>query len=80
MINPAALLRLKNHLGTFRGNHPKFIQYLGIMSGKVTEGTVVEMTVELPDGTKSRANIKLNSQDMAFISEIRKALVADNGV
>ena len=38
LINPAALLRLKNYLGQFRADHPKAVQFVRIMSGKVTEG------------------------------------------
>ena len=74
MINPAALLKLKNMFGIFRNDHPKFMQFLKIMSGRLNEGTVVEVTVEQPDGTKSRANIRLNSRDIAFISEVAGSL------
>ena len=77
MINPAALLRLKNYLGQVRADHPKAVQFVRIMSGKVTEGTVVEMNIELPDGTRSKANIKLSRNDMEFVNELRKVILGD---
>ena len=77
MFNPAVLLKLKNMFGIFRVDHPKLMQYLKIMSGRVTPGTVVEVTVELPDGSKSRANVRLNERDIAFISETRNFLMGD---
>ncbi|HRR76274.1 MAG TPA: hypothetical protein P5191_05615 [Ruminococcus sp.] len=77
MLNPASLLKLKNMFGIFRGDHPKLIQYLKIMSGRLTPGTVVELTVELPDGSKSRANVRLNERDIAFINETRNFLIGD---
>ena len=80
MFNPASILKLKNMFGVFRKDHPKLIQYLKIMSGRVTPGTVVEVIVELPDGSKSRANVRLNERDIAFISEARQFLAVDNEV
>ncbi len=55
MINPASLLNLKRCFGLFRTNHPKAIQFAEAVAGKITEGSIVEINVQFPDGTKSKA-------------------------
>ncbi|MBO5318288.1 MAG: hypothetical protein IJY29_05980 [Ruminococcus sp.] len=74
MINPASLLNLKRCFGLFRTNHPKAIQFAEAVAGKITEGSIVEINVQFPDGTKSKANIKVNSSDIELIRELRKAV------
>lgn len=74
MINPAALLKLKGHFSTFRDNHPKALLFLSTFAGRIDEGSVVEMSIKLSDGTESKTNIKVNSQDLEMIDEIRKVL------
>lgn len=74
MINPASLLNLKRCFGVFRANHPKAIQFAEAVAEKITEGSIVEINVQFPDGTKSKANIKVNRNDIELISELRKAV------
>ncbi len=67
MINPALLINLKRCFGVFRTNHPKAIQFAEVVSERITEGSVVEINVQFPDGTKSKANIKVNKNDINHI-------------
>ncbi len=74
MINPASLLNLKRCFGVFRNNHPKAIQFAEAISDKVTEGSIVEINVQFLDGTRSKANIKVNRDDIELINELRRSL------
>lgn len=74
MINPASLLNLKRCFGIFRTSHPKAIQFAEAVADKITEGSIVEVSVQFPDGTKSKANIKVNSNDIEIIRDLRKAV------
>ena len=76
MINPMTLMNLKKHLLNFRENHPKAIQFVNAVSGKIDEGSIIELSVQLSDGTKTKTNIRVNSQDIAFINELRKELLS----
>lgn len=75
MINPMTLLNLKKHLVNFRENHPKVIQFAQSVSGKIDEGSVIELSVQLSDGTKIKTNLKVNQQDIELINELRKELL-----
>lgn len=74
MINPASLLNLKRYFGIFRSNHPKAIQFAEAVSDKIAEGSIVEINVQFPDGTRSKANIKVNREDIELINELRRSL------
>ncbi len=74
MINPASLINLKRCFSVFRTNHPKAIQFAEAVSEKITEGSIIEINVQFPDGTKSKANIKVNRNDIDLISELRGAV------
>ena len=74
MINPASLLNLKRCFGVFRDNHPKAIQFVEAVSGKVTEGSIIEVNVQFTDGTSAKTNIKVNRDDTELFNELRKAV------
>lgn len=75
MINPMSLLGLKKHLVNFKENHPKVIQFAQAVSGKIDEGSVIELSIQLSDGTKTKTNIRVNQQDIEFINELRKEIL-----
>ncbi len=74
MINPASLLNLKRCFGVFRNNHPKAIQFAESVSDRITEGSIVEINVQFPDGSRSKANIRINRDDIELIGELRRAV------
>jgi hypothetical protein len=76
MINPMTLLSLKKHLVNFKENHPKVIQFVQAVSGKIDEGSVIELSIQLSDGTKTKTNMRVNPQDIEFINELRKELLS----
>lgn len=74
MINPASLLNLKRCFGIFRNNHPKAIQFAENVSDKIAEGSIVEINIQFPDGSRSKANIKINRDDIELIGELRRSV------
>ncbi len=74
MINPASLLNLKRCFGIFRNNHPKAIQFAENISDKIVEGSIIEINVQFPDGSRSKANIKVNRDDIELIGELRRSV------
>lgn len=46
MMNPASLMKIMNARNKFVENHPKFAAFLNaVFSAGITEGTVIEITV-----------------------------------
>lgn len=74
MINPASLLNLKRCFGIFRNNHPKAIQFAENVSDRIAEGSIIEINVQFPDGRRSKANIKVNRDDIELIGELRRSV------
>lgn len=74
MINPASLLNLKRCFGIFRNNHPKAIQFAENISDRIAEGSIIEINVQFPDGSRSKANIKVNGDDIELIGELRRSV------
>ncbi len=73
MINPMDLFKVKGLLGEFGTNHPKFFPFLqAVAQAGAKEGTVVEMTVTTPEGTKMETNLRLSESDLELIRLIRE--------
>jgi len=73
-VNPMDLLKLKERLTVFTGQHPKFPAFLSAVGSKAAvEGAVIEVSVTSPDGQKMTSNIKLTAEDVKSI-EILKNL------
>ena len=73
MINPMDLFKVKGLLGEFGTNHPKFFPFLqAVAQAGAKEGTIVEMTVTTPEGTKMETNLRLSQSDLELIHLIRE--------
>ena len=71
--NLDALMKLRNAWGTFSSNHPKFAAFLQeIGRSGAQEGTVVDISVEYPDGKKISSNMRLTPSDLELIESLRK--------
>ena len=68
----AMMQKIKSGLDRFRANHPKFPLFLNaVAQNALVEGTVIEFTVTTPDGKKYCSNIKLNAEDIDFMSSLK---------
>ena len=71
--NLDALMKLRTAWSTFSSNHPKFAAFLQeIGRSGAREGTVVEISVEYPDGKKISSNMRLTPSDLELFESLRK--------
>lgn len=74
-MNPAVLMKLIGAKNQFTENHPKFVAFLKAMSsGKIEEGTVIEVTVQKPGQDKVTANIKVQRSDLELLEDLKELL------
>jgi len=71
-MNPMQLLKAKDQLGKFRERHPKFNPFLKSITGKMVDGSVLEIKLTNPDGNSSTSNIKLTPEDLKILKEFFK--------
>ena len=70
--NIDALMKLRKAWGTFSGNHPKFAQFLGALGqDKITEGTVIGISVTYPDGKTMDTNMKVTASDLELFESLK---------
>ena len=78
-MNPAEFLKLKSDLKTFETDHPKFPAFVRYAADRgLHEGTVVEIVLRQPDGTATKANMRLNGHDVKTLQHLRKVLYPDD--
>lgn len=71
MFNPASILQFRKDWGEFEQRHPRFVTFLGAIFKKgISEGSIVEITVTLPDGQKIESNMKISEEDIKFFQNI----------
>lgn len=64
----AAIQKAKEAADRFRANHPKFPAFINAVSKNALQnGTLIEITVTTPDGTRYESNLKLNNEDMELV-------------
>ena len=71
-MNPAAMMKMMGALNTFKGNHPKFVAFLGyVFSGGIPEGTVIEITVTKPNQEPVTSNMKVTQSDLDLFNSLK---------
>ena len=72
MINPMKLMQLKELWDKFKNNHPKFPMFLSAMNQNgIREGTVIDITIQEPDGEKIQSNLKITASDMELFEQLK---------
>lgn len=72
-VNPMKLMQMKNAWSQFTARHPKLPRFFRAVSQRALhEGTVLELNVTMPDGETMASNIRLTSEDIALINEVRE--------
>ena len=78
-MNPAELFRLKSDLNKFEKDHPKFPPYARYAADECLHvGTVVEIVLRQPDGTATKASLRLNEHDVMTFKRLRLALYPED--
>lgn len=71
MFNPASILQFRKDWGEFEQRHPKFVTFLGaIFKNGISEGSVVEIKITLPDGKEIESNMVIKAEDIEFFKNI----------
>lgn len=71
-INPMTLLGLKNDFSRFKGNHPKFLQFVkAFTKAGIQEGTIMECKVITVDGQELQTNIKITADDLELLEKLK---------
>ncbi len=76
-MNPMAIMRLKPLMEKFRENHPKVPMFFAAASGCIQEGSIIELSVQAPDGSPICTNIRVTKDDIDLINAM-KELAANN--
>lgn len=71
-MNPMMLMKMKGMLEGFQKRHPRVLPFLKDASGRIQEGSVIEVTVTGPDGHSITSNIRVTAEDMELLREARE--------
>ena len=70
-MNPMNVFKLKGLLERFKENHPKVPLFFQAATGTIQEGSIIEIKVITTDNKTIVTNMKVNSEDLALIEEIK---------
>lgn len=71
-MNPGSIMKFMAAKKKFQATHPKFVAFLGMcMSGGITEGTVIEITVTKPGEAPITSNMKVQPSDIELMQELK---------
>ena len=70
-MNPMNVFKLKGLLERFKENHPKVPLFFQAATGTIQEGSIIEIKVKTTDNKTIVTNMKVNSEDLALIEEIK---------
>ena len=71
-MNPGNIMKLMGAKNKFQKTHPKVVAFFGkIIREGVPEGSVITMSVEKPDGTKTETNMRVQPSDLELLEELK---------
>jgi len=71
-MNPMLMMKITGMIEKFKNNHPKVFPFFRDASGKIREGSVIEIKVTDPEGESLTSNIRVTADDMELIATIRE--------
>ena len=66
----STLFQLKTAWSGFQRRHPKFVPFCRAAKTRITEGTVLEITVTPPDDQPLSMNLKVAAQDLDALNQL----------
>jgi len=73
MVNPAMIFKVKSMWDEFTNNHPKLPRFFqAAASQPLEEGTVIELTIQRPNGDALTSNVRLTASDLALIDQLKE--------
>ncbi len=71
-MNPMAMMKIKPLLEKFRDNHPKVPMFFTAAAGSIQEGSVIELSIQAPDGKHICTNIRVTADDIELINFLKE--------
>ena len=73
MINPAMIFKIVRSWERFTVSHPKFPKFLQAAAANdvMREGTILEINITTPEGRELSTNLKLTTDDLQLIDDIK---------
>ncbi len=73
-MNPLAMMKLKPLMEKFRNNHPKVPMFFSAASGAIEVGSVIEISVQTPDGKDICTNMRVNEDDIELVEALKNMI------
>lgn len=71
-MNIMNILSLKNDLEKFKRNHPKFIQFVSLVTENgIQEETILECKMITPEGKEIQTNFKVTRDDLELLEKLK---------
>lgn len=70
-MNPMAMMKMKSLMEKFRDNHPKVPMFLAAASSYIAEGSVIELTIQSPDGKPICTNFRVTADDLELMETLK---------
>jgi len=72
MPGPGDIMKIIGMKNKFEASHPKFVSFIkDVTSQGISEGSIIEVSITRPDGTKTTANMKVQAGDVEMINELK---------
>lgn len=70
-MNPMAMMKMKALMEKFGDNHPKVPMFLAAASSYIAEGSVIELTIQSPDGKPICTNFRVTAYDLELMETLK---------
>ena len=65
-------MKIKGLWDEFSSRHPKFPMFLNaVMQNGITEGTIIEIQIQKPDGKEYTTNHKITNEDLKLFETLK---------
>lgn len=72
MVNPAMIFKIKSMWDEFTRSHPKLPRFFqAVASHPLEEGTIIELTIQRPNGDTLTSNVKLTASDLDLMEQLK---------
>jgi hypothetical protein len=71
-MNPMAMMKIKSLMERFKENHPKVPMFFAAAAGCVQEGSIIEISVQTPDGKNICTNMRVTADDLELMDAMKE--------
>ena len=73
MVNPAMIFKIKSMWDEFTRSHPKLPRFFqAVVSHPLEEGTIIELTIQRPNGDTLTSNVNLTASDLELVEQLKE--------